>query len=155
MDASETSSVCSQSAVQELAKAGLSHRAAELFDWMRRLPDGHELASLCDVYTYTTGKHFSWSEEWLGCRLFPLHQQVLYLAQGRLASDPLTFDAASVAHQADNRHRTCPCCNRLGMGCCLHLVCSGSSAEWVAAGHQHRKASNHRLCAGGYQGKAH
>ena len=65
MDASETSSVCSQSAVQELAKAGLSHRAAELFDWMRRLPDGHELASLCDVYTYTTGKHFSWSQAWL------------------------------------------------------------------------------------------
>ncbi len=45
--------------MQELAKAGLSHRAAELFDWMRRLPDGHELASLCDVYTYTTGKHIS------------------------------------------------------------------------------------------------
>ena len=65
MDATKASSVCSQHSVQELAKAGLSHRAAELFDWMRRLPDGHELASLCDVYTYTTGKHISWSHEWL------------------------------------------------------------------------------------------
>ena len=29
-------------------------RAAELFDWLRGLPEGHELAHLCDVYTYTT-----------------------------------------------------------------------------------------------------
>ena len=29
-------------------------RAAELFDWLRQLPETHELAHLCDVYTYTT-----------------------------------------------------------------------------------------------------
>ena len=29
-------------------------RASELFDWLRALPDGHELGPLCDVYTYTT-----------------------------------------------------------------------------------------------------
>jgi pentatricopeptide repeat protein len=29
-------------------------RASELFDWLRGLPDAHELAHLCDVYTYTT-----------------------------------------------------------------------------------------------------
>lgn len=29
-------------------------RAAELFDWLRGLPEGHELGHLCDVYTYTT-----------------------------------------------------------------------------------------------------
>ena len=27
---------------------------AELFDWLRVLPENHELAHLCDVYTYTT-----------------------------------------------------------------------------------------------------
>ena len=32
----------------------LMYRAAELFDWLRGLPEGHELAHLCDVYTYTT-----------------------------------------------------------------------------------------------------
>ena len=31
-----------------------SGRAAELFDWLRGLPEGHDLAHLCDVYTYTT-----------------------------------------------------------------------------------------------------
>lgn len=29
-------------------------RASELFDWLRALPEGHELVGLCDVYTYTT-----------------------------------------------------------------------------------------------------
>lgn len=29
-------------------------RASELFDWLRGLPDNHELSHLCDVYTYTT-----------------------------------------------------------------------------------------------------
>lgn len=29
-------------------------RASELFDWLRGLPEGHELGHLCDVYTYTT-----------------------------------------------------------------------------------------------------
>lgn len=29
-------------------------RASEIFDWLRGLPAGHPLASLCDVYTYTT-----------------------------------------------------------------------------------------------------
>ncbi|KAI8477052.1 MAG: hypothetical protein J3K34DRAFT_169864 [Monoraphidium minutum] len=37
-----------------LAKGGLAHRAAELFDEIRSLPPGHELAHLADVYTYTT-----------------------------------------------------------------------------------------------------
>lgn len=32
----------------------LYHRAAELFDWLRGQTEGHELAHLCDVYTYTT-----------------------------------------------------------------------------------------------------
>ncbi|KAK9810087.1 hypothetical protein WJX72_004590 [[Myrmecia] bisecta] len=40
--------------LKELAKAGLSNRASELFDWLRQLNEGHELAVLCDVYTYTT-----------------------------------------------------------------------------------------------------
>ncbi len=30
------------------------YREAELFDWLRGLAEGHELAHLCDVYTYTT-----------------------------------------------------------------------------------------------------
>ncbi|CAL5229689.1 g13058 [Coccomyxa viridis] len=40
--------------LKELHKVGLSNRASELFDWLRGLPDNHELAHLCDVYTYTT-----------------------------------------------------------------------------------------------------
>ncbi|KAK9807258.1 hypothetical protein WJX73_003948 [Symbiochloris irregularis] len=40
--------------LKELHKAGLSNRASELFDWLRALPEGHELGPLCDVYTYTT-----------------------------------------------------------------------------------------------------
>lgn len=40
--------------LKELSKAGLPHRAAELFDWLRGLPRGHALAPLADLYTYTT-----------------------------------------------------------------------------------------------------
>ncbi|CAL8469671.1 g9212 [Coccomyxa elongata] len=40
--------------LKELHKVGLSNRASELFDWLRSLPENHELAHLCDVYTYTT-----------------------------------------------------------------------------------------------------
>lgn len=36
------------------ADRGCACRSAELFDWLRALPEGHELAKLCDVYTYTT-----------------------------------------------------------------------------------------------------
>lgn len=35
-------------------QAGLPGRSAEIFDWLRVLPSSHPLASLCDVYTYTT-----------------------------------------------------------------------------------------------------
>ena len=41
------------SLLKELSKAGLTNRAAELFDWLRKLEAGHPLHSLCDVYTYT------------------------------------------------------------------------------------------------------
>ena len=41
------------SLLKDLSKAGLTHRAAELFDWLRKLETGHPLHSLCDVYTYT------------------------------------------------------------------------------------------------------
>ncbi len=40
--------------VQELAKTGQLRRSIEIFDWLRGLEDGHELAPLADVYTYTT-----------------------------------------------------------------------------------------------------
>ena len=39
--------------LKDLAKAGLEARAAEIFDALRALPDGHALRALCDVYTYT------------------------------------------------------------------------------------------------------
>lgn len=41
------------SLLKELSKAGLTSRAAELFDWLRKLDAGHPLQALCDVYTYT------------------------------------------------------------------------------------------------------
>lgn len=41
------------SLLKELSKAGLTVRAAELFDWLRKLEPGHPLHALCDVYTYT------------------------------------------------------------------------------------------------------
>ena len=40
--------------LKELSKAGAQHRASELFDYLRALPDDHELAPLADLYTYTT-----------------------------------------------------------------------------------------------------
>lgn len=40
--------------LKELAKVGCASRAVELFDWLRNFEPGEELASLCDVYTYTT-----------------------------------------------------------------------------------------------------
>ena len=39
--------------LKDLSKAGLGFRAVELFDWLRKLEEGHPLHSLCDVYTYT------------------------------------------------------------------------------------------------------
>lgn len=41
------------SLLKDLSKAGLTNRAAEVFDWLRKLEAGHPLQSLCDVYTYT------------------------------------------------------------------------------------------------------
>jgi hypothetical protein len=41
--------------LKELARVGCAGRAHELFDWLRGLPPTHELAALCDVYTFTTG----------------------------------------------------------------------------------------------------
>ena len=35
-----------------LVQVGLSNRAMELFDWLRGLEPSHDLAALCDVYTY-------------------------------------------------------------------------------------------------------
>lgn len=40
--------------LKELSKVGCPNRAIELFDWLRGFEAGHELSSLCDVYTYTT-----------------------------------------------------------------------------------------------------
>ncbi len=40
--------------LKELSKQGQVKRAFELFDWLRQLPPTHPLASLCDLYTYTT-----------------------------------------------------------------------------------------------------
>jgi pentatricopeptide repeat domain-containing protein 1 len=39
--------------LKELARSGLHRRAAELFDWVRALDQGHPLQSLLDVYSYT------------------------------------------------------------------------------------------------------
>ena len=38
---------------KDLSKAGVGQRAVELFDWLRKLDEGHPLRPLCDVYTYT------------------------------------------------------------------------------------------------------
>ena len=40
--------------LKELSKTGLGKRAVEIFDWLRTLEEQHDLAHLCDVYTYTT-----------------------------------------------------------------------------------------------------
>ena len=40
--------------LKELAKAGAQHRATELFDYLRSLPEDDALAPLADLYTYTT-----------------------------------------------------------------------------------------------------
>lgn len=42
--------------LKELARVGCADRAHELFDWLRALPPGHDLAPLCDVFTFTTGQ---------------------------------------------------------------------------------------------------
>eukprot|EP00210_Caulerpa_lentillifera_P008133 g7767.t1 len=47
------SSACA-ALLKELCRQGLSKRAFEIFDWLRTLDESHELASLCDVYTFTT-----------------------------------------------------------------------------------------------------
>jgi len=40
--------------LKELSKAGQQTRATELFDYLRSLPEEHQLAPLADLYTYTT-----------------------------------------------------------------------------------------------------
>ncbi|KAL4551621.1 hypothetical protein Ndes2526B_g05894 [Nannochloris sp. 'desiccata'] len=40
--------------LKELSKAGQQARATELFDYLRALPEEHQLAPLADLYTYTT-----------------------------------------------------------------------------------------------------
>lgn len=40
--------------LKELAKQGQLKRSVEIFDWLRSLEPTHELAALCDLYTYTT-----------------------------------------------------------------------------------------------------
>jgi pentatricopeptide repeat protein len=40
--------------LKELSKAGQQSRATELFDYLRALPEDHQLAPLADLYTYTT-----------------------------------------------------------------------------------------------------
>jgi len=39
--------------LKELSKAGLARRAGEIFDWLRRLEQGHPLRTLLDVFSYT------------------------------------------------------------------------------------------------------
>ena len=41
--------------LKDVSKAGLAHRALEVFHWLRNLPESHPLSKLCDVFTYTTG----------------------------------------------------------------------------------------------------
>ncbi|CAL8463218.1 g2752 [Coccomyxa elongata] len=41
--------------LKEMARIGCGGRAQEVFDWLRSLPPTHDLASLCDVFTFTTG----------------------------------------------------------------------------------------------------
>jgi hypothetical protein len=40
--------------MKELAKCQQLSRAMEVFDWLKSLPQEHELYGLCDVYTFTT-----------------------------------------------------------------------------------------------------
>ena len=47
-----------QRAVQERH----GQQALELFDWLQSLPPNHELAPLADVFSYTTGQH--WTVQW-------------------------------------------------------------------------------------------
>jgi hypothetical protein len=53
-------------------------RAAELFDWLRQLPETHELAHLCDVYTYTTAISHVRAPDTAA----PLYQQAVRMADG-------------------------------------------------------------------------
>lgn len=48
--------------LKELARVGCGGRAQEVFDWLRSLPHTHDLAALCDVFTFTTGQRL------LACR---------------------------------------------------------------------------------------
>lgn len=41
--------------LKDLSKVGLPHHALTIFEWLRSLPHEHDLARLCDVFTYTTG----------------------------------------------------------------------------------------------------
>lgn len=40
--------------LKELSKQGQLKRSVEIFDWLRSLVPSHDLAGLCDLYTYTT-----------------------------------------------------------------------------------------------------
>ncbi|MEW5302754.1 MAG: hypothetical protein WDW36_005503 [Sanguina aurantia] len=40
--------------LKELSKQGQLKRSVEIFDWLRSLAPSHDLAGLCDLYTYTT-----------------------------------------------------------------------------------------------------
>ncbi len=42
--------------LKEMARVGCGGRAQEVFDWLRSLPPTHDLAPLCDVFTFTTGR---------------------------------------------------------------------------------------------------
>lgn len=48
--------------LKELSKSGHGQQALELFDWLQSLPPNHELAPLADVFSYTTGQH--WTMQW-------------------------------------------------------------------------------------------
>eukprot|EP00877_Chromochloris_zofingiensis_P015267 jgi/Chrzof1/9995/Cz04g23110.t1 len=51
--------------LKELSKTGSADMAFEIFDWLRSLDEDHELAGLCDVYTYTTMIH-GLPSRWVG-----------------------------------------------------------------------------------------
>ena len=78
---------------KDLSKAGVGQRAVELFDWLRKLEDGHPLHSLCDVYTYTAMI--------AQC----IYQQVHSLELKRLACHPFLHECRQA--KSDITGRTC------------------------------------------------
>ena len=93
---------------KELSKAGLTHRAFELFDWLRSLPPQHQLQRLCDVFTYTT------SESLTGCALKNLvHLGAVWLVALYTATTTNNYSDTRPTHSIDlghspNRTRCCP-----------------------------------------------